>query len=254
MTAQDRDEIGISSTNASEANLPETEKRVRMRELRAWVVAIAIVLIVAAAAFVAVRSIQNTTQEVLQPIQLGSDSLRTQVALLLNPTPTIIADPVSIIHEIRSLARLETIQYSVEKVITAETAQGLFKPFFGDRLLLVAHGVVIAGVDLDKLKPEDMQLDNGVLIVRLPEAEIFVATLDNDKSYVYDRDTGLFTRGDINLETRARQAAEEEIQRSAIEDGILDLAQVNAESYLSRLLMDLGYADVIFEPVGDPAP
>jgi len=249
MTAQDRDEIGITSSKS-----PEAEKRVQMRELRAWAVAIAILLIVAVAAFTAVRSVQNTTERVLQPIQSGSDSLRTQVALFLNPTPTILPDPVSIIHEVRSLARLETIQYSVEKVITAETAQGLFKPFFGDRLLLVAHGVVIAGIDLDKLKPEDLQLENGVLIVRLPESEIFVATLDNDKSYVYDRETGLFTHGDINLETQARQAAEQEIRKSAIEDGILDLAQVNAESYLSRLLMDLGYADVIFEQVGDLAP
>jgi hypothetical protein len=247
MTAQDQGETGYTQDSSS-----ETGKSANTRELRAWIVAIVILIIVAVAAVMAVQAVKNATQNALQPIQTGSDSLRTQVANLLNPTPTILPDPVTIIHDIRTLARLETIQYSVEKVITAETAQGLFRALFGDRLLLVAHGVVIAGVDLSKITPEDLQLENGVLTVRLPEAEIFVATLDNDKSYVYDRETGLFTRGDINLETQARQAAEEEIRRSAIEDGILDLAQVNAEHYLSRLLMDLGYADVIFVPAGDP--
>ena len=108
----------------------------------------------------------------------------------------------------RALARLETIQYSVEKVITAEIGQGNFGFLFGDRLLFVAHGVVIAGIDMDKLQPGDMQMVNGVLNVRLPPAEIFIATLNNDKSYVYDRNTGLLTKGDQNLETTARETLE----------------------------------------------
>jgi hypothetical protein len=111
-----------------------------------------------------------------------------------------------------NLARLETIQYSVEKIITAETGQEVFGPLFGDRLLFVAHGVVIAGVDLNQLEASDLKLRSGVLMVRLPHAEVFIATLDNEKSYVYDRQTGLFTKGEQDLETLARQAAEEEIQ------------------------------------------
>ena len=82
--------------------------------------------------------------------------------------------------------------------------------------------------------------------MRLPEPRVFIATLDNDKSYVYDRDTGLFTKGNVDLETLARQAAEEEIEKAATEDGILDLAQTNAEYYLSRLFQTLGYPRVIF--------
>jgi hypothetical protein len=105
---------------------------------------------------------------------------------------------------------------------------------------------VIAGVDMERLMPGDLSVENGVLTVRLPEAEIFVATLDNDKTFVYHRDTGVLTHGDINLETTARQAAEAEIGKAAIEDGILELAQQNAENYLSRLLNSLGFQDVIF--------
>ncbi len=208
---------------------------------------LAVLAILGAAAWYVVQSVQQTTQQAVQPLQQANQAMQTQIAEMLNPTPTIIPDPVSIIHDVRALARLETVQYSVEKVVTAETNQGTLEFLFGDRLLLVAHGVVIAGVDLQKLEPQDLWLEGSVLHVRLPEAEVFIATLDNDKSYVYDRDTGLLTKGNINLETQARQVAEAEILRTALEDGILETARINAEAYLSLLFRSLGYDEVIFE-------
>lgn len=137
----------------------------------------------------------NAASAPFQGIQEANYSMQTQVSQLLNPTPTIIPDPVTYINEIRAIARLETIQYSIEKVITAEVGQGTFGFAFGDKLLFVAHGIVIAGIDMEKLQPGDMRLDNGVLYVRLPPTEIFIATLDNEKSYVYDRETGLADQG-----------------------------------------------------------
>ena len=166
--------------------------------------------------------------------------------MILHPTPTILPDPVTIINQIRPLARLETIQYTVEKVITAEVGQGTLAPLFGDRLLFVGHGYVTAGVDLAKLSSEDLVFEDGQMNVHLPSAEIFTATLDNSKSYVYDRETGLLTHGDINLETTARQAAEEQISQAALEDGILEQAQANAESFIQSLLNKLGYTQVTF--------
>jgi hypothetical protein len=191
------------------------------------------------------QSVQQA-QQAIQPVSNLTSNIGTQVAQALHPTPTVLPDPVTIIHEVRSLARLETIHYSVEKVITAESGQGPFGFLFGDRLLLVAHGVVIAGVDLAKLSPQDLRVEDNVLMVTLPTPEIFVATLDNQKSYVYNRDTGILTKGDVDLETTARQAAEVEITKAALEDGILSQAQVNAENYLSSFFRQLGYPEVIF--------
>jgi hypothetical protein len=202
--------------------------------------------IIGSVIFIAI-TINRSITAAVSPIQNVNNTISTQVSKLLNPTPTIIPDPVTIIREVQSLARLETIQYSVEKVITAEINQGIFGPLFGDRLLLVAHGFVLAGIDLAELSEEDLRLDDGVLYVDLPEAEVFVATLDNDKSYVYDRETGLLRKGDINLETEARQAAEDAILEAAVEDGILIYAEQNAETYIERLLNTLGYMRVVFE-------
>lgn len=216
-------------------------------------VAVLLVMIIAllGGAYYLVQSIQQSANSAINgaiaPFQQSNSALQTQVADLLHPTPTIIPDPVTIIQDVRALARLETIQYTVEKVITAEIGQGNFSFLFGDRLLFVAHGTVIAGIDMDKLQPGDMQLVNGVLHVRLPPAEIFVATLDNQKSYVYDRNTGLLTHGDQDLETNARQAAENEIKKAAVEDGILVQAQQNAENYLSKFFGALGFPNPVFD-------
>ena len=232
------------------------DNRETNRKVNPFVIVLGVMgFILIAYLFLILLFVKQTTDRVLSPLEESNQSLSTQVSALLHPSPTVLPDPVTIIHEVRSLARLETIEYTVEKVITAEIGQDLAF-LFGDRLLFIAYGRVVAGVDLSKLTQNDLYMQNGVLHVRLPGTEVFVATLDNEKSYVYDRDQGLLTRGDANLETKARQVAEAEILRSAIEDGILDQAYTNAENYLESLLRNLGYQEIVFErsPVQTPTP
>jgi hypothetical protein len=210
---------------------------------------ILILIVIGFAAYMIVQTVREGAQVATAPFQQvneANQALQTQMANLLNPTPTIIPDPVTYINEIRALARLETIQYSVEKVITGETGGGTFSTLFGDKILFVGHGTVIAGIDMAKLAPENMRYENGVLTVLLPPTEIFIATLDNEKSYVYDRQTGVLTRPDPNLETLVRQSAEEEIRKAALEDGILEQAKVNAEAYLFKFFAALGFPNTIF--------
>jgi len=216
-----------------------------MRTLR-WIWRAAVLVGLVVLGVLLVTTVQDAVNQQLQPVQEMTSNLSTQAARVLNPTPTILPDPVTIIREVRTLARLETIKFSLEKIITAEIGQGAFDWLLGDRLIFVAHGEVIAGVDLNKLEAEDLEVKNGVLYVRLPEAEIFVTSLDNQQSYVYDREKGLLNKGEVDLETKARQTAEREIEESALEDGILELAAQNAESYLDRLFRNLGFPEVIF--------
>lgn len=215
-------------------------------QIGAAVFALILIAVIIWGGQVMIRSVNASIRDGFAPLSNANSALSTQVSNLLHPTPTVIPDPISIIYEVRSLARLETIQYSVEKVITAEANQGIFGPLVGDKLLFVAHGYVIAGIDLSQLSADDLKLENGTLTVHLPKAEIFVSTLDNQKSYVYDRETGIFSKGMAELETKARQAAEEEIYKTAVEDGILDQASTNAEVFLERMFNQLGYERVVF--------
>jgi len=206
-------------------------------------------VVVIAGGFALIGSIRRLAQ----PLEEAERALQEQFEEIANPTPTIIPDPVTIIRQVRSLSRLETASYTIEKVITAESGQGAFAFLFGDRLILVAHGQVIAGVDLGRMGEGDIVIANeGTAVVTLPPAEVLVVALDNQKSYVFDRDTGLVGVNPA-LETGARQAAEEEILNAALEDGILEMARRNAETYVRQLILALGFREVIFAQVA-PTP
>ena len=68
----------------------------------------------------------------------------------LAPQPTVVKiDRPAVIREIKALNRLETTSMAIEKVITAgQEGNALYNMLFGDKLLLIAHGQVIAGFDL----------------------------------------------------------------------------------------------------------
>jgi hypothetical protein len=219
-----------------------------MKENRVSILlSILILIVIAGAAYFIVQSIRQTAHEAIAPFQQANNGLQTQVADLLHPTPTIIPDPVTYINQIQALARLETIQYSVEQVVTAEERQGPLAFLVGNTILLQVHGTVIAGIDMQKLQPADLQLQNGVLMVKLPPAEIFVTTLDESKSKVYNVQTGIFAAPDTSLVLPAMQGAKDKITQAALDDGILKLAQQNAQTYLTRFFAALGYQNTIFQ-------
>jgi hypothetical protein len=217
-----------------------------MTKTQGWFLVLGL-LFIAVIGVVTVLILLNRVISPLESVAGLPDRIATQAAELMHPTPTIYPDPVTVIQQVRSLARLETVQYTVQKIITAESGQGPFGFLFGDRLLLVAHGSVIAGIDLAKLQYGDIRIDtgNGTITVILPPAEIFVYTLDNEKTEVYSRETSLFAPKK-DLETLARQAAEKEILDAALKDGILDVALTNGQAYLERFLISLGLKRVVF--------
>jgi len=154
-------------------------------------------------------------------------------------------DQPAVVRQVRALERIETVSYNSDKVVTGERESTIFPDFLaGDRLLLVAHGEVIAGVDLAKLQPADVAVSGHSVSVHLPAAEIFTASLDNAKTRVFSRDTGLFTSADPNLEGEVRAEAEHQLRDAALSDGILKTAKTNAAQSVHRLLAGLGFTSV----------
>lgn len=229
----------------------EKAPRRQQRSLNRWLVTLilgAVLLLLLIIGYVVV----DTVLSLGRATSSVPGAVATQVQQVLNPTPTIIADQQTVVLQVQSLSRLETAAYTVEKVITAESGEGPLGFLFRDKLLLIAQGQVIAGVDLGRMSADDVRIAGDTVYVTLPAAEIFVATLDNDETYVYDRQTAVLGQ-QVDLETLARQQAEEEILNAALEDGILDLAQKNAESAVGSLIRALGFTDVIFIK-GTPGP
>ena len=176
--------------------------------------------------------------------------------ILVEATPVVLPDPATIVREVNQLARLETASYEAEKVVQVEQGDDdVLFGIFSDSIVFVAYGEVIAGVDLSKMGEADMQvIDPTTVMVHLPEPEVLVATLNNEKSYVVDRDTGLLASSNEQLETLARQSGEAAILEAAIEYGLLNEARANAEAYMEAFLQGLGFETVIFTAETPPTP
>jgi hypothetical protein len=156
-------------------------------------------------------------------------------------------DQPTVVRQIQQLQRLETVNFSMDKIISGERDNPYLPKFLaGDRLLLVVHGDVIAGVDLSRLQNQDVSVHDKMISLRLPKAEILVTRIDNSKTRVYSRDTGLFASPDANLETEVRQEAERQLRDAALQDNILKTADDNARSTLLALLHSLGFTSVEF--------
>jgi hypothetical protein len=157
-------------------------------------------------------------------------------------------DQPTVVRQIAQLQRLETVKFTMDKIISGEHDSPYLPKFLiGDRLLLIVHGEVIGGVDLASIQPSDVTVEGKTATVRIPKAQILVTRLDNEKTRVYSRDTGLFTSPDPNLESEVRQEAERQLQQAAIDGGILKSAEENARTTISSLLKGFGFTQVQFQ-------
>lgn len=162
-------------------------------------------------------------------------------------TQTDLSRP-TVVDRIQKLQRLETVVYTMDKIVTGEKQSSILPSFLaGDRLLLLVHGEVIAGIDFQALKSSDVQVSGKKVRVRLPQPEVLVTKLDSGKTRVYSRQTGLLVATDPNLESQVRQEAETDLRRSALADGILQKAQENGRSTIASLMQGMGFAEVEFE-------
>ena len=160
-------------------------------------------------------------------------------------TTRIDTSQPTVVMQIRRLARLETISFSMDKIVSG-TREGRVLPDFltGDRILLEVHGEAIAGVDLGQLTDADVKIDGRSVHVHLPPAQIFTVALNDAKTHVYERQTGLLVPVDPSLEGDVRAHAVENLRDSALAANILVTARQNACSTVTKLLLGLNFSQV----------
>lgn len=165
------------------------------------------------------------------------------------PGPRHLSTP-AILEQVKTLADFVTVEYTLEKVESLEVpAQNLVGQVLGseNRVLMLAHGTVKAGIDLKRLGPGDISVSGKSITIKLPAAKITDAYLDENLSRVIDRKTGLLAPPDKDLEQTVRQIAIDDIRRAAREGGIAKAAEDRARTQLGRLLLQLGFEKVEFK-------
>ncbi len=148
----------------------------------------------------------------------------------------------TVLRQVQTISQLVTVKYVMEKVVVLEDVK-----WFGEsRVLLVAHGIVKAGVDLGELRAEDLQVSGTKITVRLPPPQITDTYLDDHQTRVVERSTGLLRLFDKDLEQNARQQAVADIRRAARTAGILKDADERARAQLKALFLQMGFDQVEF--------
>lgn len=161
------------------------------------------------------------------------------------------ADPTAVVTQVRRLNELATVKYTVQQVV------GLREPKYPvgeESILLVLQAAVQAGVDLDKLRPQDVDVRrDGSVFVRLPPARILSVAVDEKDTKVWDRQKTWWTPWvpySKELEQRARVQGLAAAEAAALEMGILRQAQQNAAASVRGLLELSGVKHVEIAPNG----
>ncbi|WP_315040616.1 DUF4230 domain-containing protein [Faucicola mancuniensis] len=154
-----------------------------------------------------------------------------------------------VISKIQTLNRLQTVVYNVDTVITAQKAGNWYALWQDEQKgLFVAHGRVQAGIDLNQLKPENVQVspitdemakgDAPVqqnVTITLPPAQVFETYLDDIE--IYDIQTGVFGMVDIDpkIFSQAQTSGKQQVLVTACKSDMLKLATDNAQKQITSL-------------------
>jgi hypothetical protein len=161
----------------------------------------------------------------------------------------------SVVEQVRNVAQLTTVEVVESTLIEKGNDFGWLNWARGDRIFMFVVAEIGAGIDFERFYSGSFDVDGGTgtVTVEMPPAEITYVALDNEQTQVIDRSTGVLAAGDPQLESDARQVAEQVLRQSAIEAGILDNADRNARTVIEGLLLELGYSQVVFvdAPKGD---
>jgi hypothetical protein len=185
-------------------------------------------------------------------LMLARDSGRARLSHMWSAvtgrTLSIDVSQPTVVDRIQRLQRLETVVYTMDKLVTGAKENPIFPDFLaGDRLLMLVHGEVVAGIDFSNLKAGEVRVAGKEVHLHLPASQVFSTRLDSAKTRVYSRQTGLLVPTDPNLETQVRQEAERQLQAAALADGILRNAQQNASVTITSLLQGLGFEKIEFD-------
>ena|SRR5579862_8756194 len=151
-----------------------------------------------------------------------------------------LLNTANVVKKVQTLSQFTTVKYTLEKIVVFEDAK-----WYGDsRVLLVAHGVVKAGINLDQMGSNDIHISGKKISLTLPRPRVTDVYLEDRRTQIVERSTGILRAFDKDLEQNARAAAVDELRLAALQNGILNDAAERGRSQLTILLYQLGFTDI----------
>lgn len=177
---------------------------------------------------------------------LTEHGLREISARLKARVVSVTPSPTVVVQRLQALNQLETAQFVSQHVVEAKSESTWLPSFLaGERLLLVAQVEVIAGLDMKRVSPSDIEVKGDEVVVTLPPPKILSVRIDEAKTRVFARERGwLVFNPNIDLEREARLQALTEARQAALRSELLPFARQKAEENLRTFLQALGFKRV----------
>ena len=136
-----------------------------------------------------------------------------------------------VLQEITAMGKLELVKYNFKDVVEQQITK-MWLP--NAKAIVIVQGEAIGCVDLTKVEIADIAIEAETLVVNMPEPELCVFKIDHSKSRVYNTEYAF--NEEAKLVQEAYKQAEKQIQRSALDMGILEQTQINARKVLTPVL------------------
>lgn len=166
--------------------------------------------------------------------------------VIFNSPPPEVTLPTSIVSQIKEAKELTTAVFVTNSVIPTSQELKLGQFVVAEtNLLYVAYGEVRAGVDLNSLSEENVQVENNSVVIKLPPPIIIDRKIDVNRSGVYYYDRGFLGLGpDVapQLQTLAQRESLQQIVTTACNEGLLAEANERGKEAIAQLLNTAGYA------------
>jgi len=153
----------------------------------------------------------------------------------------------ALLKSVQDISQYHAAVGNFEEVLDIEDdVPGIPDVIAGRRTLFVAAGTVNAYVDLAGLAEEDLTLseDGKSVTVRLPQPQLDKPNLDQDRSYMFSQDRGVFDSiADAMAAPQQAQfykLAEAKLASGAEESGLREQAAENTKAMLTGMLGRFG--------------
>lgn len=156
-------------------------------------------------------------------------------------------NPVEKVLKIKDLNQLGAVEFKVSKIISGTDDLSWYK-VGGRKILFSCEAIIKAGIDFSKLKKEDISVENKLVSLKLPKAEIIYIKIDHNKIKEVYKETGMFRTDFTNKEKDELLVLGEKSINEAIPNmGIIASAESNAKLFLNSFLKASGFKDVNVE-------
>lgn len=158
-------------------------------------------------------------------------------------------DSSSVFERIQNIQELSLVQYNYTGVVGFQdnkTLADIDIPFTQKFFLVKFDGLIKSGIDMQEIEL-DINSETNSAVITLPEAEIMQNSIDERSLIVYDQSMNILNPIKIEDYNNAIAQEKDDMERKAIENGILEQSQTQAEMLLTSLLTEIGFENVTIQ-------